>query len=159
MRKKNKNFSDTQNDLITIDNELIEPLFRTERWSEKVENSTSSDALGGDLVQSLCSRPVLDAQSIDVERLTKITSEDIIDKFLRADSHRIVAEEGEVTQEIVVEAAFDDEDDMVSEELAEIYLAQGLKDMAKETYRKLSLLNPEKSIYFAEIISKIDINN
>ena len=159
MRKKNKNFSDTQNDLITIDNELIEPLFRTERWSEKVENSTSSDALGKDLVQTLCSRPVLGAQSIDVERLTKITSEDIIDKFLRADTHRIVAEEGEVTQEIVVEAAFDEEDDMVSEELAEIYLAQGLKDMAKETYRKLSLLYPEKSIYFAEIISKIDSNN
>ena len=159
MRKKNKNFSDTQNDLITIDNELIEPLFRTERWSEKVENSTSSDALGEDLVQTLCSRPVLGAQSIDVERLTKITSEDVIDKFLRADTHRIVAEEGEVTQEIVVEAAFDEEDDMVSEELAEIYLAQGLKDMAKETYRKLSLLNPEKSIYFAEIISKIDSNN
>ena len=159
MRKKNKNFSDTQNDLITIDNELIEPLFRTERWGEKVENSTSSDALGKDLVQTLCSRPVLGAQSIDVERLTKITSEDIIDKFLRADTHRIVAEEGEVTQEIVVEAAFDEEDDMVSEELAEIYLAQGLKDMAKETYRKLSLLNPEKSIYFAEIISKIDSNN
>lgn len=159
MRKKNKNFSDTQNDLITIDNELIEPLFRTERWSEKVENSTSSDALGEDLVQTLCSRPVLGAQSIDVERLTKITSEDIIDKFLRADTHRIVAEEGEVTQEIVVEAAFDEEDDMVSEELAEIYLAQGLKDMAKETYRKLSLLNPEKSVYFAEIISKIDSNN
>jgi hypothetical protein len=159
MRKKNKNFSDTQNDLITIDNELIEPLFRTERWSEKVENLTSSDALGEDLVQTLCSRPILGAQSIDVERLTKITSEDIIDKFLRADTHRIVAEEGEVTQEIVVEAAFDEEDDMVSEELAEIYLAQGLKDMAKETYRKLSLLNPEKSIYFAEIISKIDSNN
>ena len=159
MRKKNKNFSDTQNDLITIDNELIEPLFRTERWSEKVENSTSSDALGEDLVQTLCSRPVLGAQSIDVERLTKITSEDIIDKFLRADTHRIVAEEGEVTQEIVVEAAFDEEDDMVSEELAEIYLAQGLKDMAKETYRKLSLLNPEKSVYFAGLIEKIDKNN
>ena len=159
MRKKNKNFSDTQNDLITIDNELIEPLFRTERWSEKVENLTSSDALGEDLVQTLCSRPVLGAQSIDVERLTKITSEDIIDKFLRADTHRIVAEEGEVTQEIVVEAAFDEEDDMVSEELAEIYLAQGLKDMAKETYRKLSLLNPEKSIYFAQIIANIDSNN
>ena len=159
MRKKNKNFSDTQNDLITIDNELIEPLFRTERWSEKVENLTSSDALGEDLVQTLCLRPILSAQSIDVERLTKITSEDIIDKFLRADTHRIVAEEGEVTQEIVVEAAFDEEDDMVSEELAEIYLAQGLKDMAKETYRKLSLLNPEKSIYFAGIIQKIDSNN
>ena len=147
---------DTQNDLLAVDNELIEPLFRAERWGEMVEEVTSSDALGEDLVQTLCSRPVLNEQSIDVERLTKITSDDIIDKFLRSDSHRIVAEEGEVTQEIVVEAALDDEDDMVSEELAEIYLAQGLKDMAKETYRKLSLLNPEKSIYFAEIISKIE---
>ena len=150
---------DTQNDLLAVDNELIEPLFRAERWGETVEKVTSSDALGEDLVQTLCSRPVLNEQSIDVERLTKITSDDIIDKFLRSDSHRIVAEEGEVTQEIVVEAALDDEDDMFSEELAEIYLAQGLKDMAKETYRKLSLLNPEKSIYFAEIISKIDSNN
>ena len=150
---------DTQNDLLAVDKEFIEPLFRAERWGEMVEEVTSSDALGGDLVQTLCSRPVLNEQSIDVERLTKITSDDIIDKFLRSDAHRIVAEEGEVTQEIVVEAALDDEDDMVSEELAEIYLAQGLKDMAKETYRKLSLLNPEKSIYFAEIISKIDSNN
>jgi hypothetical protein len=31
-----------------------------------------------------------------------------------------------------------------------------LNDMAIETYRKLSLLNPEKSVYFAEIISKIE---
>ena len=55
--------------------------------------------------------------------------------------------------------SFDDEDDFVSEELAEVYLAQGLKDMAKETYRKLSLVNPEKSIYFAELIEKIESNN
>ena len=32
----------------------------------------------------------------------------------------------------------------------------GLKDMARETYRKLSLLNPEKSVYFAELIAKLD---
>ena len=111
---------DTQDDIITVDNELIEPLFHTERWSEKVKKSISSDTLGDELLQSLCVQPTLCEQSIDVERLTKITSEDIIDKFLRADTHRIVAEEGEVTQEIVVEAALDDEDDMVSEELAEI---------------------------------------
>ena len=28
--------------------------------------------------------------------------------------------------------------------------------MAKETYRKLSLLNPEKSVYFAKLIAELD---
>ena len=78
---------------------------------------------------------------------------------MRTEHHRIVAEDGEVEEEVVTSAELDDEDDLVSEELAEVYLSQGLKDMAKETYRKLSLLNPEKSIYFAEIISKIESNN
>ena len=150
---------DTENDVLTIDGEQLEPLFRTERWSESVENSTSSNASSDDLVEMLCGQPVLEGQIIDVERLTRVTSGDIIDRFLLKDAHRIVAEEGEVTHEIVTEAEFDEDDDMVSEELAEIYLAQGLNDMAKETYRKLSLLNPEKSIYFAGIISKIDSNN
>ena len=148
--------SDTQNDAIIIAAESVEPLFRTERWSESGAKSTSSNALSGDVATDLCAQPNLSAQSVDISRLTQITSDDIIDKFLRSESRRIVAEEGEVTQEIVTEAEFDDDEDMVSEELAEIYLAQGLKDMAKETYRKLSLLNPEKSIYFAEIISKIE---
>jgi uncharacterized protein (DUF2164 family) len=107
-------------------------------------------------VGELVSLPAIDLQKIDIELLTKITSSDIIDRFLRAETHRIVAEEGDVESEIVTEAELQDEDDMVSEELAEVYLAQGLKDMAIETYRKLSLLNPEKSIYFAELISKIE---
>ena len=78
--------------------------------------------------------------------------------FRSTDNLRIVAEEGEADGDIVTEAAFDDDDDLASEELAEIYLSQGLKDMAKETYRKLSLLNPEKSVYFAELIAKIENN-
>ena len=44
---------------------------------------------------------------------------------------------------------------LVTEELAEIYLAQGLCDEAVGIYRKLSLLYPEKSVYFAEIIGRI----
>ena len=45
-------------------------------------------------------------------------------------------------------------DDLLTEELAAIYLAQGLTGPAVEIYRRLSLLNPEKSVYFAEIIDK-----
>ena len=37
-----------------------------------------------------------------------------------------------------------------------IYLDQGLYDQASTIYRQLSLHNPEKSVYFAEIIARID---
>ena len=95
-------------------------------------------------------------ESYDAKALLHLTTDDVIDRFLTNDDLRIVAQEGEPECEVVVDAAFDEEDDVVSEELAEIYLAQGLKEEAKAIYRKLSLLNPEKSVYFAELIAKIE---
>ena len=82
-------------------------------------------------------------------------SDDLIDDFLRAGDYRIVAEEGEADDEVKTVADFDDEDDLVTEELAEIYRQQGLNDEACAIYRKLSLRNPEKSVYFAELIDEI----
>ena len=69
---------------------------------------------------------------------------------------RIVAQEGEPEEEVQIRPELEDDDEVVSEELAEIYLAQGLRDRAVAIYRKLSLLNPEKSVYFAELIGKIE---
>jgi tetratricopeptide (TPR) repeat protein len=91
---------------------------------------------------------------IDIAKLTHLSTEDRIDKFLNLDNYRIVAEEGDADD--ISEVEFGDDDDMVSEELAEIYLNQGLYDEAIDTYRKLSLLNSEKSIYFAGLIAKIE---
>ena len=102
---------------------------------------------------------VLEREPVDAEALTFLTSEDIIDRFLREEHLRIVAEEGEPESEVRTEADLTDEEDLVSEELAEIYLAQGLRAKAIDTYRKLSLLNPEKSVYFAELIGRIETNN
>ena len=96
---------------------------------------------------------------VDVEKIAEESEGEIISRFLRKNDYRIVAEEGEVDNEVCTEADIDDEDDLVSEELAEIYLAQGLKSEAIEIYRKLSLLNSEKSIYFAEKIENIEKNN
>ena len=96
---------------------------------------------------------------IDVEKISEESEGEIISRFLRKNDYRIVAEDGEVDSEVCTEAEIDDEDDIVSEELAEIYLAQGLKNEAVEIYRKLSLLNSEKSIYFAEKIENIKKNN
>lgn len=101
--------------------------------------------------------PLLTLNTIDTERLLSVSQEQIIEKFLHLDNYRITADEdGDVNTEIQTEADFDDEDDLVSEELAEVYLSQGLKSEAIAIYRKLSLLNPKKSIYFAELIEQIE---
>lgn len=96
------------------------------------------------------------ALPIDRQALGALSADDLIDRFLKEGAHRIVAEEGEVTEEVRTEAEIGDEDDLATEELAEIYLSQGLSKQAIAIYRKLSLLNPEKSVYFASLIDKIE---
>ena len=93
--------------------------------------------------------------AVDASALTQLSSEEIIDRFLQEEDLRIVAGEGEPEEEVVLQPELDD---VVTEELAEIYLAQGLRDKSVAIYRKLSLRNPEKSVYFAELIGKIENN-
>ena len=157
--KKNNEATSEQ---IFIEKEDVAALLESQRWTSE-ESEMQGEKAGKErveeLLRELAQRPELQGKEIDIERLMYLSADDIIDRFLRTSHGRIVAEEGEPADEIVVSADIEDEEDMVSEELAEVYLAQGLKDMAKETYRKLSLLNPEKSVYFAGLIEKIDKNN
>ena len=157
---KKNNVADAEQFFIESDD--VAALLKSERWEslgEQTPDSDSQKARVKQLLQELAERPELQGKDVDIERLMHLSADDIIERFLRTSHGRIVAEEGEPADEIVTEAEIDDEEDMVSEELAEVYLAQGLKDMAKETYRKLSLLNPEKSVYFAGLIEKIVKNN
>ena len=48
-----------------------------------------------------------------------------------------------------------DEDDVVTEAMAEVWVKQGNKEKAIEIYNKLSLLNPAKSAYFAALTEQL----
>ena len=127
------------------------------RFADSNVGSTSEITLtsGEDaLIARLHPTATIPLQHVDIARLTQLTPDDLIERFLKRDDYRIVAESGNA--EDLSQVEIDTEDDLVSEELAEIYLNQGLYDDAIDTYRKLSLLNSEKSIYFAELIARIE---
>ena len=92
--------------------------------------------------------------AVDVSALTQLSSEEIIDRFLQEEDLRIVAGEGEPEEEVVLQPELDDDDEVVTEELAEIYLAQGLRDKSVAIYRKLSLRNPEKVFTLPNLLAK-----
>ncbi len=99
------------------------------------------------------------SRAIDAAQLLHLTADDLIDRFLGEEELRIVAEEGGPVDDVRVAAELSEDEELVSEPLAAIYAAQGLRDEAIAIYRKLSLLNPEKSVYFAELIDRLEKNN
>ena len=124
-------------------------------WCTTLRAVKSADSPLQNLLATSRGAGLLQLEGIDVERLAAVSNAELISRFLKVDDYRIVAEDGEVDAEVKTEADFDDDDDLVSEELAEIYAKQGLNSEAIEIYRKLSLLNPKKSAYFAAQIEKL----
>ena len=114
-----------------------------------------SDAVGPDVDEGAAS--VADASGMTGEAVTGSPTFEVIDRFLASECGRIVPREGIPEGDIAAGSAVIDEE-LATEELAEIYLAQGLNDRARAIYAKLSLLYPEKSVYFATIIARIDGN-
>ena len=106
------------------------------------------------LIAMLHPTATLRPEEIDFESLRHVSTDDIIERFLKLDDYRIVAKDGDDSDLATPE--LEDDEEFVSEEIAEIYEKQGLYAEAIATYRKLSLLNSEKSIYFARLISDIE---
>ena len=85
----------------------------------------------------------------------KMSRKDLIDKFI-AENPSISRPKAEFYNPIsMAQNSIVDNSEIVSETLAKIYRKQGYFDKAIEIYEKLSLLFPEKSIYFAAQIEEI----
>lgn len=97
------------------------------------------------------------------EEVREQVEDTIVETFLKeGDYHIDTADEDGSAESMLPTESDESDDDMVTEELAEIYERQGLFTQAKQIYVKLGLLYPKKSVYFAEIISRLDdkiINN
>lgn len=83
----------------------------------------------------------------------------IIDKFISEDPQIKAPSPEKVSLENKARKSAVDESGFVSETLAKIYTEQGLFHKAIDTYKKLSLKFPEKSLYFADLIKQLEKQN
>lgn len=97
----------------------------------------------------------LEREKEDNKTEKKILSKtEIIDKFI-AENPQISRPRQEFYNPMMVaQTSVVDQENIISETLATIYLNQGYIEKAISIYQKLSLKNPEKSVYFAELIEK-----
>lgn len=86
---------------------------------------------------------------------------DLIDKFIKEEPRISQPRRDFFNPMNMAENSSIDQDDIVSETLAKIYISQGLFQKALKIYQKLYLFNPEKSTYFAAQIENLEskINN
>jgi tetratricopeptide (TPR) repeat protein len=87
----------------------------------------------------------------------------LIDRFLSADK-RTGRRKKDPGKEIkdndnnhIIENSVKENDDLITETLANIYFEQKNYEKALDAYQKLSLKYPEKSIYFASRIKEIEV--
>ena len=115
----------------------------------------NDDSLAEALRNMIRNRPRVMVAGMDFfsrDQYDSVRSED--DNFGRM----AVTPEGEssfVAPAPAAEAPEADTMDLVTETLAELYVNQGYPEQAIDIYSKLSLLNPEKSVYFASLIEKL----
>ena len=97
----------------------------------------------------------LEREKEDIAKEDKVLSKtEIIDKFI-AENPQISRPKQEFYNPMTVaQASVVDKENIISETLATIYLNQGYVEKAISVYQKLSLKNPEKSVYFAKLIEK-----
>lgn len=79
----------------------------------------------------------------------------LIDSFLRMGERRILPGDNASEEDLAAGSVVMNIDEP-TEELARVYMSQGLLREAREIYDKLILLKPKKSVYFAQIIADLD---
>ena len=133
-----------------------------EKLSGLVRSSSMNDWGDADMEQILKSY-IAESKPVDTveQRRVHVVGGDFFsqadyDKVRRSDDYVFSRYAAKAKEEKTYESVKDEEFDLYTETLAQIYAEQGYYEQAKHIYSKLILAYPEKSAYFAALIQKIE---
>jgi hypothetical protein len=135
-------------------NKNEEESFELEEKQERKENKKSNKA-------PYKNKNPFSSQYFDEDYLSMVSKnpekeeDDLIARFIKEDPELDVKEPRNEEQEDISENSVQENEDFLSEKLANVYVKQGYYNKAIEAFKKLSLKYPKKSDYFAEQIKKV----
>ena len=100
---------------------------------------------------------LLASQPLINPKIEKEQVDNLVDRFIQTDPRISKPSKAEFFSPIqMARKSVEDNDMIVSETLAKVYIDQGNTEKAIHIFRKLSLLYPDKSTYFAALILKLE---
>ena len=97
------------------------------------------------------------SQPLGNPKIEKEQVDNLVDRFIQTDPRISKPSKAEFFSPIqMAKKSVEDNDIIVSETLARVYIDQGNTEKAIHIFRKLSLLYPDKSTYFAALILKLE---
>lgn len=163
--REEKDYHPTQSDQLTIGQQPIQPLQTIQ--IREIETTGPNEQPGLDIIipesfeqkdQQTIS-PIIDHQfpvsEISNPLISHKSKEELIDQFIE-NAPRIIRSKNDFFDPAeFAKSSQQDNEEIVSETLAQIYHKQGKTEKAIKIYQKLSAAIPEKSSYFAALIEKI----
>ena len=134
----------------------------SETWTEKIEETESAGRISE--LKKVVEERILEIEAEEKTKAADQGKKDYPEKSKKVLIDQFIENEPSITRQkgtffnpvVAAKKSVTDQENIISETLAQIYMDQGFVDKAISTYEKLSLKYPEKSTYFAALIEKAE---
>ena len=144
----------------TLREELEKTLHALQQSKEQLPDSTTSDASSQSTTDAASAEETSASEGAHSAEKPSTPQQAIIERFMRANpsiSRDMDSEDAKPAADLAASST-ELQDDLVTENLAEIMLKQGKEAKAIALYEKLMLKYPEKKTYFAQKIDQLKDN-
>jgi hypothetical protein len=123
--------------------------------SETADHVEMGDTTAGDETSAARARLAREATHAPL-RPREGKQENLIDRFIRLEPRIVAGKVTDYTSGNLAKESLEEDFSLVTETMAQLFAKQGKLDKARKVYRKLMAEHPEKSVYFAAQLKKLD---